>query len=50
MANEFDGQLDPIEEAQIKEALAAFEADPEMAPMFVAESLDHLSTIEASLL
>ena len=32
------------------EELAAFAADPELAGMFVAEALDHLGTIEATIL
>ncbi len=40
----------PPSVAGVDDDLVALQADPELAAMFVAESLDHLATIEAALL
>lgn len=39
-----------LDEEQLKSDVSALAADPEIASMFVAEALDHLGTIEATLL
>lgn len=41
---------DRTEDEQLAADVAALAADPEIAAMFVAEALDHLGTIEATLL
>src|SRR5262245_19679229 len=43
-------RVDPVPPPPVDDELAMFAADPEIAGMFIADALDHLGTIESTIL